>query len=190
MPALWTVGNILRQSLQRSGLAARGSRLAAVKRSNWVFNHADILTASNLSWECASESVRAGLWLDHQDATPDRSKAEWDVAGNGCWWGKSISQCSLEFDGDSSADPEHPDWRRGHKQGCQCCRWLQEHSGFPDVVFWILMQNQTINIWNSVRPVCADCCLVLIRGCWLWVKGRNTRWAGQRPLHSCANHRF
>lgn len=88
-----------------------GSWRAAVKRSNWAFNHADILTALNLSWECASESVRAGLWLDHQDATPDRSRAEWDEAGNGRWWGKSISQWSQEFDGDSSANPGHPDWR-------------------------------------------------------------------------------
>lgn len=54
---------------------------AAVKRLNWAFNHADILTALNLSRECALESVRAAIWLDHQDATPDRSKAERNKAG-------------------------------------------------------------------------------------------------------------
>lgn len=53
-----------------------GSWWTAVKRSNWAFNHADILTALNLSWGCASESVRrGGLWFDHQDTTPDFSEA-------------------------------------------------------------------------------------------------------------------
>lgn len=63
-----------------------GSCSAAIKCSNWAFNHADILTALNLSPECTSESVTVGSWLDHQNATPDHSEAEWDEAVNGCRW--------------------------------------------------------------------------------------------------------
>lgn len=83
--------------------SAAGSWWAAIKCSNWAFNHADILTALKLPWECASESLTVGLWLDHQDAIPVQSEAEWDEAVNRCWWGE-INEPVLPRD--SSGPPD------------------------------------------------------------------------------------
>lgn len=124
---------------------AAGSWWAAIKCSNWAFNHADILTALNLSWECASESVTVGLWLDHQDAIPDHSEAEWDEAVNRCWWGEINQPVQPR---DSSGPPDD--------------------TGATETMFLHRDIFMTVCWWwvNSNHPSKAKWCLAPVRKCW------------------------